>query len=159
MCSIAAQNMWAIIIMIASTSLLKQVLETEGWNWSFHSSRNQTARMVCAFHWKIFGWFVVPNGRFSRHSGQIFATTTAWYWSRACCHRTTRPPCTEIYLYQNTQYYNVRRYYHGCAWVMWATAAVYVPRLRCTVAIQTIFFASFMLLVRLLLLDWSKLLL
>ena len=24
--------------------------------------------MVCAFHWKIFGWFVVPNGRFSTGS-------------------------------------------------------------------------------------------
>lgn len=80
MCSVAAQNMWAIIIMIASTSLLKQVLETEGCHWNFYSSRNQIARMVCAFHWKIFGWFVVPNGRFSTGSctPSILAKILLW---------------------------------------------------------------------------------
>jgi hypothetical protein len=68
MCSIAAQNIWAIIIMVASTSLLKQVSGTEGCPGSFYSSRNQAARMVCAFHWQVFRWLVVPNGRFGTGS-------------------------------------------------------------------------------------------
>lgn len=132
MLSIAAQNVWSIVILIASLALLRQV-KSSGKGVLSCNFRGKpytaAANMVCSLHWHLLRRVFLSNRRicsgscanFKRIFCEILLIVRQGLLSQN--YETT---VFVSYISALKKCNNLRRLYHGCAWVMWATAGVCV---------------------------------